>query len=42
MCLLQTGPFLTGESSSLELAAIGRRACEAEWDLLSLLTPGGR
>jgi aminoglycoside phosphotransferase (APT) family kinase protein len=38
MCLLQTVRFLVGETGSLELAAIGRRACEAEWDLLALLS----
>ena len=28
---------LSGERSSLELAAIGRRTCEPEWDLLAML-----
>jgi hypothetical protein len=28
---------LSGQVRSVELAAIGRRVCETEWDLLDLL-----
>jgi hypothetical protein len=28
---------LTGQTRSVELATIGRRVCENEWDLLDLL-----
>lgn len=37
ICLVQAAAHLTGAVRSVELAAIGRRVCEAEWDLLSLL-----
>jgi aminoglycoside phosphotransferase (APT) family kinase protein len=37
ICLLQAGVHLSGVSRSVELAAIGRRAYESEWDLLELL-----
>ena len=37
ICLLQAGVHLSGASRSVELAAIGRRAYESEWDLLGLL-----
>jgi aminoglycoside phosphotransferase (APT) family kinase protein len=37
ICLLQAGVHLSGASRSVELAAIGRRACESEWDLLRVL-----
>ena len=37
ICLLQAGVHLSGASRSVELAAIGRRAYESEWDLLELL-----
>ncbi len=37
MCLIQAGTHLSGLSRSVELAAIGRRVCENEWDLLGLL-----
>ena len=33
----QANAHLSGERSSLELAAIARRACEPEWDLLAML-----
>ena len=39
MCILQSLAHLTGASRSVELATIGRRVCENEWDLLSLLAP---
>jgi aminoglycoside phosphotransferase (APT) family kinase protein len=50
ICMLQANAHLSGASRSVELAAIGRRTCEAEYDLLLLLrqawgrptsTPGG-
>jgi aminoglycoside phosphotransferase (APT) family kinase protein len=37
ICLLQASKHLQGTTRSVELAAIGRRACESEWDLLGLL-----
>jgi aminoglycoside phosphotransferase (APT) family kinase protein len=39
ICLMQASAHLSGAIRSVELAAIGRRVCEVEWDLLSLL-PG--
>lgn len=39
ICVLQAWSHLQGLSRSVELAAIGRRVCENEWDLLALL-PG--
>ena len=40
ICVLQAQVHLSGASRSVELAAIGRRVCENEWDVLGLL-PGG-
>jgi hypothetical protein len=37
MCIIQTVSHLAGLSRSVELAAIGRRVCETEHDLLCLL-----
>ncbi|HXQ60210.1 MAG TPA: phosphotransferase family protein [Acidimicrobiales bacterium] len=37
ICMVQTATHLTGMLRSVELAAIGRRVCEVEWDLLELL-----
>jgi aminoglycoside phosphotransferase (APT) family kinase protein len=37
MCIMQAGAHLTGTTRSHELAAIGRRVCETEHDLLLLL-----
>lgn len=37
ICILQTVTHLAGLSRSVELAAIGRRVCETEYDLLLLL-----
>jgi aminoglycoside phosphotransferase (APT) family kinase protein len=37
VCLLQASTHLSGASRSVELAAIGRRVCESEWDLLVLM-----
>lgn len=39
ICLTQTAVHLRGDLRSVELAAIGRRVCETEWDLLLLLEP---
>ncbi len=40
ICVLQAHRHLSGLDRSLERAMIGRRACEAEWDLLELLADG--
>jgi aminoglycoside phosphotransferase (APT) family kinase protein len=37
MCIMQASVHLTGAVRSVELAAIGRRVCENEWDVLELL-----
>jgi aminoglycoside phosphotransferase (APT) family kinase protein len=37
ICIVQTMTHLSGTVRSVELAAIGRRVCEVEWDLLELL-----
>ena len=37
MCIMQTVAHTSGLRRSVELAAIGRRVCENEWDLLELL-----
>ena len=37
ICRYQAERHLSGLSRSVELAAIGRRVCETEWDLLTLL-----
>ena len=37
MCILQTVTHTSGAVRSVELAAIGRRVCEVEWDLWRLL-----
>jgi len=37
ICIVQTLTHTTGAVRSVELAAIGRRVCEVEWDLLELL-----
>jgi aminoglycoside phosphotransferase (APT) family kinase protein len=39
MCMGQAAVHLTGALRSVELAAIGRRVAEQEWDLLELLAP---
>ncbi len=43
ICRHQAERHLSGQFRSVELAAIGRRVCETEWDLLDLLdvAPGG-
>ncbi|HWC37323.1 MAG TPA: phosphotransferase family protein [Acidimicrobiales bacterium] len=40
MCIMQAARHTSGAVRSVELAAIGRRACEMEWDLLALVAPG--
>jgi aminoglycoside phosphotransferase (APT) family kinase protein len=37
MCIMQTVTHTSGAVRSVELAAIGRRVCEVEWDLWKLL-----
>ncbi|MDP4505262.1 phosphotransferase family protein [Nonomuraea turcica] len=37
ICVMQTMRHLRGGARSVELAAIGRRVCENEWDLLGML-----
>ena len=37
ICMMQAHTHLSGASRSVELAAIGRRVCETEYDLLRLL-----
>jgi aminoglycoside phosphotransferase (APT) family kinase protein len=39
ICMTQAWVHLSGALRSVELAAIGRRVCEQEWDLLTLLDP---
>ncbi len=39
ICMTQAQAHLSGAHPSVELAAIGRRVCEQEWDLLLLLAP---
>ncbi len=41
MCIIQAATHLMGQSRSVELAAIGRRVCEQEYDLLALIDPSG-
>ena len=41
ICMKQAAAHLTGAARSVELAAIGRRVAEQEWDLLELLAPPG-
>ncbi len=45
ICALQASVHLSGAVRSVELAAVGRRVCESEWDLLGLMgvrLPEGR
>jgi aminoglycoside phosphotransferase (APT) family kinase protein len=37
ICRIQAERHLSGQTPSVELATIGRRVCENEWDLLNLL-----
>lgn len=36
-CIAQAHRHLTGQAVSVELASLGRRACEMEWELLDLM-----
>jgi aminoglycoside phosphotransferase (APT) family kinase protein len=42
ICRYQAERHLSGQSRSVELAAIGRRVCETEWDILNLLEEAPR
>ncbi|MBI1885975.1 MAG: phosphotransferase family protein [Chloroflexi bacterium] len=37
ICIMQARTYLDGRSTSVELAAIGRRTAETEWELLNLM-----
>jgi aminoglycoside phosphotransferase (APT) family kinase protein len=39
ICARQAADHLTGRRRSAELASLGRRICEPEWDLLNLIGP---
>ena len=39
ICRYQAERHLSGQTRSVELATIGRRVCETEWDILDLLLP---
>jgi aminoglycoside phosphotransferase (APT) family kinase protein len=39
-CMLQADTHLSGRVRSVDLAAVGRRTAEQEWDLIELLAPG--
>ena len=41
ICRFQAERHLSGQTPSVELAAIGRRVSETEWDVLDLLEGGG-
>jgi aminoglycoside phosphotransferase (APT) family kinase protein len=41
ICQRQAHRHLSGQTRSVELAAVGRRVCENEWDLLELLAERG-
>ena len=41
ICRFQAERHLSGQTESVELAAIGRRVSETEWDVLDLLEGGG-
>jgi len=41
ICRVQAERHLSGQTPSVELAAIGRRVAETEWDVLALLEGGG-
>jgi aminoglycoside phosphotransferase (APT) family kinase protein len=41
ICRYQAERHLSGQTRSVELAAIGRRVAETEWDVLELLQGGG-
>ena len=37
ICIIQAKTYLDGRSKSVELAAIGRRVAETEWELLQFM-----
>jgi hypothetical protein len=37
ICISQARTYLDGRSNSVELASIGRRTAETEWELLQLI-----
>jgi len=39
ICIMQARAYLDGMSKSVELATIGRRTAETEWELLNLMEP---
>ncbi|MDP3767077.1 MAG: phosphotransferase, partial [Dehalococcoidia bacterium] len=41
-CIIQAKGYLDGHSPSVELAAIGRRIAETEWELLNILHHEGQ
>ena len=41
ICRYQAERHLSGQTESVELAAIGRRVSDTEWDVLDLLEGGG-
>ena len=41
-CIVQVKTYLAGASDSVELASIGRRVAETEWELLNLMEDGGQ
>jgi aminoglycoside phosphotransferase (APT) family kinase protein len=40
ICISQAQTYLSGLSRSVELASIGRRTAETEWELLNLMEEG--
>jgi aminoglycoside phosphotransferase (APT) family kinase protein len=40
ICIMQARAYLDGLSKSVELATIGRRTAETEWELLNLIEAG--
>jgi aminoglycoside phosphotransferase (APT) family kinase protein len=40
ICIMQARAYLDGFSKSVELAAIGRRTAETEWEMLNLIEGG--
>ena len=39
-CIIQAKTYIDGHSPSVELASIGRRIAETEWELLNLMEAG--
>ena len=38
ICRLQATAYLDGDTDEIDIAAVGRRACETEYDLLKMLS----